>query len=47
MKSETCNCPSYVHLGYGRATTLALCATVLVLGAANIVQSLIIVGWLL
>jgi len=44
MKSGTCNCPSYVHLGYARATTIVLCATVLVLGAANIVQGLIIIA---
>jgi hypothetical protein len=43
VKPETCNCPSYVHLGYARATTLVLCATVVVLGAACIVQGLIII----
>jgi hypothetical protein len=44
MSRETCSCPSYVHLGYARATTLVLCATVLVLGAANIVQGLVIIA---
>ena len=43
MKPETCSCPSYVHLGYARATTLILCAIVVVLGAANIVQGLTII----
>jgi hypothetical protein len=44
MKPGTCNCPSYVHLGYARATTIVLCATVIVLGAANIVQGLVIIA---
>ena len=43
MESKTCSCPSYVHSGYARATTIILCVTTVVLGAMNIVQSFIII----